>query len=157
MSAMVQSALLMSICNGLLVVGWTALLVAPAAHRLCWFAARTCAMLLAAVWAVLAVIAFGPGIPGQLWGSGWPESMMRSLSVGELALMQFKVFNLFVASWQVEDGPRHKIPHIWLLPGLVATALSGPFGLMIHMAIRDVFKLRQKRQAAHIGEDRHSH
>ncbi len=150
---MVQWPLVIWACNGLLLVGWTVLLLAPFGHKWCWFAARTCAMLLAGIWAFLAVSAFGLGIPAQLWRSGWPTSMMGSLSVGELALLQFQVFNLFVASWQVEDGPRHKIPHIWLLPGLIGTALLGPFGLMIHMTIRDMFKLRLKRQAARAGQE----
>jgi hypothetical protein len=150
---MVQWPLVMWACNGLVVVGWTALLLAPLAHQWCWLAARTCAMSLAVIWAMLAVSAFGPGIPAQLWQSVWPTVMMGSLSVAELALLQFQVFNLFVASWQVEDGPHHKIPHIWLLPGLIGTALVGPFGLMIHMAIRDMFKLRLKRQTAHAGQE----
>jgi hypothetical protein len=148
-----QSALVVWVSAGLLVVGWTALLVAPVAHRQCWFAARTCAMLLALIWAMLTVTAFGAAIPGQLWGSGWPAAMQQSQSVGQAALVQFQAFNLFVASWQVEDSPRHEIPHAWLLPGLVTTALAGPFGLMIHMAIRDIFKLRQKRRAEHARPD----
>lgn len=103
-------------------------------------------MLLALICALLTIKAFGLGIPSQLWGSSWPLVMQQSPSAGETALLQFQAFNLFVASWQVEDSPRHKIPHVWLLPGLIATALMGPFGLMIHMAIRDAFKLSQKRQ-----------
>lgn len=152
MGGMVQSVHILQVCDGLMAVGWIALLAAPAAHRQCWLTARTCAMLLALCWALLAWRSFGLAIPAQLWGSGWPAAMMQTLSAGELALVQFQAFNLFVASWQVEDSPRHQIPHIWLLPGLGATALAGPFGLIIHMAIRDGFKLRQHRRAANAGQ-----
>lgn len=151
MGATELTALIMWAGNALLVIGWTALLVAPAAHRPCWFAARTCAMLLAVGGAGLALAVFGTDLPGQLWGSGWPAAMQQSVSAGQAALVQFQAFNLFVASWQVEDSPRHKIPHIWLLPGLLGTALAGPFGLLIHMTIRDGFKLRHKRRAERAG------
>lgn len=103
-------------------------------------------MLLALICAILTIAEFGLGIPWQLWCSGWPLVIQQSASAGETALLQFQAFNLFVASWQVEDSPRHKIPHAWLLPGLIATAVTGPFGLLIHMAIRDAFKLRQARE-----------
>lgn len=128
----------------LLAVGWGALLLAPAAHRWCWFTARTCAMLLTVIWAVLAWRLFGFAVPAQLWASGWPAAMAASPAAAAIALVQFQAFSLFVASWQVEDGPRHDIPHVWLLPGLAATALAGPLGLIIHMGIRDIFKIRQK-------------
>jgi hypothetical protein len=146
-----QSALVMWACNGVLAVGWIALVFAPIAHRWCWFIARTCAMLLALVWAAQVIWVFGTGVPSQLWGSGWPDAMQQSLPAGAMALTQFQAFNLFVASWQVEDGPRHKIPHVWLLPGLVATALSGPIGLIIHMAIRDAFKLKPRQDGGRAG------
>lgn len=128
----------------LLAVGWGALVLVPAAHRWCWFTARTCAMLLACLWAILAWQQFGVAVPGQLWASRWPAAMAGSPAVASIALVQFQAFSLFVASWQVEDGPRHDIPHVWLLPGLAATALAGPLGLIIHMGIRDIFKIRQK-------------
>ena len=92
----------------LLAVGWAALLVAPAAHRLCWTTARTCAMLLAACWAVLAWSQFGFALPTQLWASAWPALMGDSPPAAQIALMRFQAFSLFVASWQVEDGPRHQ-------------------------------------------------
>jgi hypothetical protein len=145
MADLVLSPLVTGASNAVLAVGWGALLIAPAAHRACWLTARTCAMVLAAGWVVLALIAFGAGPPWQVWGPGWPTAMAQAPAAAALALIQFQAFNLFVASWQIEDGPRHAIPHVWLLPGLIATALSGPLGLVVHMAIRDGFKFRQAR------------
>ena len=131
----------------LLLLGWTALMLAPLAHGFCWIAARTCAVLLAFAWVFVAFCEFGSHLPLQFTDSSWTLAMADSTVARNLVLVQFQIFNLFVASWQVEDSKRHDIAHIWLLPGLVATAAVGPLGLIVHMAIRDSCKIRKARAA----------
>lgn len=104
-------------------------------------------MLLALAWTAFAFCEFGWRLPLQFSGSLWELAMTQSASARELVLIQFQVFNLFVASWQVEDSKRHIIAHSWLLPGLLTTAVAGPLGLIVHMAIRDICKIHKARVA----------
>ncbi len=60
---MEQASLLLWGRDVLLAVGWAALLLAPAARWLCWFTARSCAMLLGLCWAVRAWNQFGFALP----------------------------------------------------------------------------------------------
>jgi hypothetical protein len=123
-------------------VGWLALLFAPLRHRFCWIFARSCAMILAIGFCLLLLanmnqiaswqqLLFSGGVTSQQFWSAMPLSTLHMLA-----------FNLFIGSWQVEDGPRHQLPHSIILPCLIATAFVGPLGFAMHILIRDFWKWR---------------
>lgn len=122
--------------------GWIALLIAPLRHRFCWVLARSCAVALAVGWIGLALslgaqhlmLPFGPAAAAAALGD--------DPAARQLAALQMQAFSLFLGSWQVEDSKRHGIAHGWLVPCLILTALTGPLGLVAHIALRDVHKLR---------------
>jgi hypothetical protein len=51
---------------------------------------------------------------------------------------------LLAGIWQNHDSTVQKIPHIWVLPCLFITMISGPFGILIYCLIRWV-QTKQKK------------
>jgi hypothetical protein len=127
-------------------IGWIALFLAPLRHQFCWIFGRSCAMALAISYCVLlfanvdqiqslATLLFSLPIATQQFWVALPLSALHILS-----------FNLFIGSWQVEDGPKHHMPHAIIAPCLIITALVGPLGFALHILIRDYWKWRSRKK-----------
>jgi hypothetical protein len=56
--------------------------------------------------------------------------------------IHYLVFDLFVGSWEVCDSRQTGIPHLLVIPCLVATFLVGPIGLLAYLLLRFVMKRR---------------
>lgn len=128
-------SLIWTISLALYAIGWLALIVAPMRHRFCWILARSCAVTLALTHV------------GVIFAAGAPltaTDFLLSAQAGK-GLAALLPLVLFVGSWQVEDSALHGIPHRFLLPVLVLTAGTGPLGFIVHIAMRDVFKIRNAR------------
>ena len=52
--------------------------------------------------------------------------------------VHYLAFDLWVASWEAEEGRRLGIPHLWLAPCLFLTFMLGPLGLLLFLAVRAV-------------------
>ena len=50
------------------------------------------------------------------------------------------VFDLFVGAWEARDAKRQGIPHLALVPCLLATLMFGPAGLLAYLALRGVMR-----------------
>jgi hypothetical protein len=124
--------------------GWLALATAPLWGRRRGLAIGL-ARLLGAVLAGLYVTLLVTGLAGE----GPPEGAgfgslagVRALMASESALLagwvHYLVFDLWVGSWEAEDAPSARVPHLALLPCLALTFLAGPTGLLLYLLIRVV-------------------
>ena len=130
---------LFSLFSTFVLLGWLALLIAPLRRGLAITTARwVSAILCGAYVAMLSAGLAGPGPPA---GAGFNtlEGVRLLLSTPEALLagwVHYLAFDLFVASWQVEDAPAARIPHWLLLPCLALTFVAGPIGLLLYFIIK---------------------
>lgn len=50
--------------------------------------------------------------------------------------IHYLIFDLFVGAWEVRDAQRREIPHLLVVPCLIATLMLGPVGLLIYVLLR---------------------
>jgi len=76
-----------------------------------------------------------------------PESMelttlygvMVGFSVPHIVVagwIHYLIFDLFVGAWETRDAQRRGIPHLLVIPCLVATLMVGPIGLLLYVLVR---------------------
>ena len=119
-------------------VGWLLLLVCPR-----W---KPATQLLAPVLLPgLLALAYGalllPNIFGAEGGFGSLEDVGLLFGHSELLLagwIHYLAFDLFIGSWEVRDAQRLGIPHLLVVPCLLATFLAGPLGLALYLVLRAV-------------------
>ncbi len=58
------------------------------------------------------------------------------------AWVHFLVFDLFVGAWITRDARRMEIPHPVIVVPLILTLMTGPFGLLIYIGIKGIWKKR---------------
>jgi hypothetical protein len=128
---------LFTICNFLPMPLWLLLAFAPR-----WKGTQVIVhsmaipMVLALVYAVLMVTAFGKGDGG---GLGSLEGLRTAFAVDEVLLagwIHYLVFDLFVGAWEVRDAQRLGINHLLVIPCLVFTLMGGPVGLFMYFCLR---------------------
>ena len=120
-------------------IGWLALILAPLRRELAVSVARWVAVILCGgYFAMLAAGLAGPGPPpGASFDSLAGVRLLLSTPEALLAgWVHYLAFDLFVASWQVEDAPAACIPHWLLLPCLALTFVAGPIGLLLYFLIK---------------------
>ncbi len=142
-----------AIANAIVLVGWAALLLAPARRPLMIRVARVAAALVAGLYTTLLVrgLLAGPGLPE---GAGFAtlagvEALFTSRAAILGGWVHFLAFDLFVASWVAEDAPRSGVPHLLVLPALVLCLLAGPAGLLLYLLVSAGFRLAGRRPARH--------
>ena len=54
--------------------------------------------------------------------------------------IHYLIFDLFVGAWESRDAIRRGIPHILVVPCLVATLMAGPVGLLLYVLVRFFFR-----------------
>ena len=52
------------------------------------------------------------------------------------AWIHYLIFDLFVGAWETRDAQRRGIPHLLVIPCLVATLMVGPIGLLLYVLVR---------------------
>ena len=62
--------------------------------------------------------------------------------------LHYLAFDLFVGSWEVRTARQEKIPHLAIVPSLLATFLAGPAGLLLFVMTRYAFRRRLSAEAA---------
>lgn len=130
---------LFDVFSTIVLVGWLALILAPLRRELAVSVARWVAVILCGgYFAMLAAGLAGPGPPaGASFDSLQGVRLLLSTPEALLAgWVHYLAFDLFVASWQVEDAPAARIPHLLLLPCLALTFVAGPIGLLLYFLIK---------------------
>lgn len=142
--------LIFRIANLFVLPGWAALILAPLRRDIAIPVARFSAALAAGLYVVLLVrgVATGPGLPE---GAGFStlagvEALLSTRAAILGGWVHFLAFDLFVASWIVEDAPRARVPHALLVPVLALTLMAGPAGLLLYLLLAAGFKLGRGRQ-----------
>lgn len=133
------------LCLGIYAIGWAALIAAPMRHRFCWVFARSCAVALAIIYCFLLLTQIDQISSWQALLFSDSDVSVGFLSAIPSSALHILAFNLFIGSWQVEDGPRHQLPYKVILPCLVATAFAGPLGFVGHIVARDIWKSQRSR------------
>ena len=54
--------------------------------------------------------------------------------------IHYLIFDLFVGAWESRDAIRRGIPHVLVVPCLLATLMVGPVGLLLYVLVRFFFK-----------------
>jgi hypothetical protein len=50
--------------------------------------------------------------------------------------IHYLIFDLFVGAWEARDARRRGVPHLLLVPCLLATLMIGPVGLLLYVLVR---------------------
>ncbi|MCG8419961.1 MAG: DUF4281 domain-containing protein [Proteobacteria bacterium] len=124
------------ICNYAVIPAWLLLAVAP--H---WFwtqriiHAAWIPMLLTVVYIFMLVSGDAP--EGASFGT--LEGVMLFFTIPEATLagwVHYLAFDLFIGAWQVRDARRRGIRHIYVVPCLFFTLMTGPVGLSLYLILR---------------------
>jgi hypothetical protein len=133
MSAMEQ---LFTISNSAALVGWILLIAAPRwrwTHRLVVSGALS--LLLSIVYFVL-IVRFMPGAEGGFGSIREVAALFSSDALLLAGWVHYLAFDLMVGAIELRQAQEHGIPHLLLVPTLIATFLLGPIGLLLFFAIK---------------------
>lgn len=135
---------LFSLANGVALLGWILLALAPLGRDRVVMAARAVGVVLAVTYTVLLVRALtGGGFSGDLTTlAGLTEGFSRPEAV-LVGWVHYLAFDLWVGSWAIEDAGKRRIPHLAMLPVLFLTLMAGPVGLLVYLALRTSLSRRR--------------
>lgn len=127
-----------SLCGALAMLGWLGLAVLPGNRMVVEIIARL------AIPGIIGLVYLGTMIMhfGQAPADGGFGSLaaVKSLfTVDGLLLggwVHYLAFDLFVGSWEVSDARRRGVPHLLVIPCLLATFMAGPAGLVLYLILR---------------------
>jgi hypothetical protein len=118
-------------------VGWVVLLAAPLVGPRAVTMARIAATLLALLY--LLIFLFEPqGLRALArdYSLGGVGTLFADPRLVLLGWVHYLAFDLWVASWEAEEGRRLGIAHAWLAPAMFLTFMLGPLGLLLFLLIR---------------------
>lgn len=126
---------LFSILNLVAMAAWLPMVFLPRAR----WATRVVPVVVPFVFAVVYVVLVAGALPHSDGGFS-SLTAVRTLFESPWALLagwvHYLAFDLFVGGWEVRDAQRRGVPHLLVVPGLVATFLFGPAGLLLYLTIR---------------------
>lgn len=64
------------------------------------------------------------------------ENLFRSKEMLLTGWLNYLSFCLLVGTWQTHDARQLKIGHIFLIPSLLLTMITGPAGLLLYLVVR---------------------
>jgi len=64
------------------------------------------------------------------------ENLFRSKEMLLTGWLNYLSFCLLVGTWQTHDARQLKIGHIFVIPSLLLTMLTGPAGLLLYLLVR---------------------
>jgi len=137
----VDNAQIFSLATNIAAISWLALAVAPS---------RTWRILRYAVPGLLAVAYIWYIVPGMRGGEGGFDSLasvMKLFAREEAVLagwIHYLAFDLFVGTWEAEDGLARGVSGFLLVPCLALTFMFGPAGLLIYYLVRQTGKGRSE-------------
>ena len=123
-----------SLCGALAMAGWLGLAALPRwSFTRDWLAPVVVPLLIGVVYATL-MITYLDRAPAD-GGFGSLAAVTQLFSVPELLLagwIHYLAFDLFVGAWIVKDAQQSSVPHLLILPSLLATFMAGPAGLLLY-------------------------
>lgn len=78
----------------------------------------------------------GPEGGGNFLSLSGFENLFRSKEMLLTGWLNYLSFCLLVGTWQTHDARQLKIGHIFLIPSLLLTMLTGPAGLLLYLVVR---------------------
>ncbi|HET6417269.1 MAG TPA: ABA4-like family protein [Polyangiales bacterium] len=93
-------------------------------------------LLLTPIYAYM-LFGYGPAPEGMSFSSLY--GIMVGFSAPHVAVagwIHYLIFDLFVGAWEARDARRRGVPHLLLVPCLLATLLIGPVGLLLYVLVR---------------------
>jgi hypothetical protein len=129
---------LFGLCNLFAMIGWVLLIVAPRwrwTERLVLTGAWS--LLLAAVYVVLAAVYFA-GAEGGFGSLTGVRTMFASDPVLLAGWVHYLAFDLYVGACEVKQARASGMPHLLLIPILLATFMLGPVGLALFFAVKSI-------------------
>ncbi len=129
--------ILFKTANYAIIPFWLLLIVAPRwswTQRLVY--GPVALLLLSPIYAYM-LFGYGPGPEGVEFRSLY--GVMQGFSVPQLVVagwIHYLIFDLFVGAWETRDAQRRGIPHLLVIPCLIATLLVGPLGLLLYVLLR---------------------
>lgn len=98
-------------------------------------------LLLAAAWFTLHYFT-DQEAGGNLFSLEGVKNIFRNRAMLMTGWLNYLSFCLLVGTWQVHDAREQKIPHLFVIPSLILTLLTGPMGMLVYMLVR-FFKTRK--------------
>jgi hypothetical protein len=118
-------------------VGWVVLLAAPLVGPRAVTIARIAATILALGYFVIFLFApQGLHILATEYSLRGVGSFFADPRLVLLGWVHYLAFDIWVASWEAEEGRRFGIPHWLVAPCLLLTFLLGPLGLLLFLGVR---------------------
>ncbi|MCR9276522.1 MAG: ABA4-like family protein [Pseudomonadaceae bacterium] len=138
-----------SVCGALAMVGWAGLVLLPHVAIVRDTIARlVIPCLIAVVYAYLMINNIGNGPADGGFGSLAEVKALFSVDEALLAgWIHYLAFDLFVGAWEVRDARDKGVPHLLVIPCLLATLMAGPAGLLLYIAIRSGYQAFSQRGA----------
>jgi hypothetical protein len=124
-----------SLCNGIAVVGWASLILAPRKRFSTLTAGLAIPVLLGGAYAVLIALNWR----GSSGGFNTLHDVTELFSHQWLLLagwIHYLAFDLVVGTWEVRDAHASGVPHPLLVPCLLLTFFFGPAGLLTYLILR---------------------
>ncbi len=139
-----------SLCGALAMLGWAGLILAPG-WRVTrdWLAPVVAPLMISVVYAWL-MLTYLDHAPAD-GGFGSLAAVSALFSVPELLLagwIHYLAFDLFVGAWEVRDARTNRIPHLLLIPCLLATFMAGPAGLLLYWLVKGAVRVFRQYQTA---------
>lgn len=129
--------LVFSIANSAVLPFWLLLVVAP---RWEWTGRLVHAAWVPLALALVYIVAlFSEGKAPDGAGFGSLQGVMLLFTDPNAVLagwVHYLAFDLFIGAWQVRDAQRRGVPHLAVVPCLLATLMLGPVGLAAYLVIR---------------------
>ena len=112
------------------------------------FGAAIILLLAAAVFTVQFLLS--PAEGGSLFSLDGMKGLFRNKEMLLTGWLNYLSFCLLVGAWQSHDARHLKIGHIFVIPGLLLTMLTGPAGLLFYLLVR-FFKTKKwdRKSLAH--------
>lgn len=92
-------------------------------------------LLIAAAVFTFAFLAY-PTAGGDLFSLEGFKNLFRSKEMLLTGWLNYLSFCLLVGTWQTHDARQLKIGHVFVIPSLLLTLLTGPAGLLLYLVVR---------------------
>jgi hypothetical protein len=144
---------LFSLSNLLVMPFWLLMIFAP---RWRWTRRILSGLWPVAIPALLYAALVIPRLPGLMAALARPDLLSIAALLGApdgatIAWLHFLAFDLFVGRWAYLDSREEGVPALLASPALFLILMVGPLGLLVYLALRQVWRMAQARQAAPAG------
>lgn len=124
-----------SVCSTLAAVGWLLLILLPRWRATQALTAVVIPLVIAVVYLAL-IVRYMPGTSGGFGSLADVAALFSDPGLLLAGWVHYLAFDLFIGSWEVRDATRLKVPHLLVIPCLLATFMLGPIGLLAYFGVR---------------------